>query len=150
VKKARYALGALGVTPALGLMFPAPATAAAQAPEAAAKTVSLGYRQAPQAAGCTGHTHRTATHSGITMGYYSTVTGAKTCIGTVTVTYKSSASTMWVVISHLGIYTSYCCGGGKTHAFGVHKAFNNPGQVWAWVRPTVNATARWDAHAYPG
>jgi hypothetical protein len=58
MKRVRYAIGALGMAPALGLMIPAAAHAAAtapQAPQGAGKTVSLEQRTSPLVTCGNGH-----------------------------------------------------------------------------------------------
>ena len=88
-KKVRFALGAAGVTPILGMMMPAvPAAAATPASSAktAGKAVSLRHTGVP-AAGCTGH-NQTPTvfnsNNTLNMFYFYTINGASgACIGTV-------------------------------------------------------------------
>ena len=74
MKKVRYALGAVGAVPAIGLMAPV-TTAAVNAPaqKTTAKTVSLRHSSAsPAATGCTGSTKATASIHSVKLEFWHT------------------------------------------------------------------------------
>ena len=83
-KKVRYALGAAGAVPALGMMMPAAAAATAHAPKTTAKTVSLQHSSAA-ASGCTGTIEAHASMHSVHLEFWHTdnPTYGTTCIGTV-------------------------------------------------------------------
>jgi hypothetical protein len=88
MKKVRYALGAVGAVPVLGLMVPgAAAEAAAHTPKNADKTVSLRHGKVTRDAGCTGTKPISTPNSVNTsqqMGFFYTQEPADDmCIGTV-------------------------------------------------------------------
>ena len=91
VKKVHYALGALGLAPALGLLAaPTAANAATQSParDGAAKTVSLNHRAGLAAAtACTGITHHDTESHKLYLSFWSAKNAANgmDCIGTIEV-----------------------------------------------------------------
>src|SRR6266702_385790 len=84
MKKVRYAFGAVGAVPAVGMMMPATAAATAHAQKATAKTVSL-QRRSAAASGCTGNTYASAKNISVKLFFWHTYnpTSGTSCIGTV-------------------------------------------------------------------
>jgi hypothetical protein len=110
VKKVKYAVGLLGMAPALGLMTPAlAATTGSHAPEAklanskakvAKKKVSLAHAVTPDVT-CTGGTSTHVTNGQAYLKFfYTDHSPASTCIGTVkaTLDYSHQDSTGWIHI----------------------------------------------------
>ncbi len=89
MKKVRYALGAVGAVPAVGMMMPATAAATAHAEKATAKTVSLQHRSAT-ASGCTGTTEASARIHSVRLEFWHTYnpTYGTSCIGTVVTAFS--------------------------------------------------------------
>jgi len=135
MKKVHYALGAVGLAPALGLMAaPTIANAATHSPtEGSAKTVSLNHRAAlADTPSCTGTTHRDTEHSQVGLGFWDTQNAAGTgaCIGTIQVSHvlPGVKITVWVSNSH-GV--SFCKQTKEATAnysafFGCHRSFREP------------------------
>lgn len=135
MKKVRYALGAVGVVPAIGMM--APVAAPAQATATAAKTVSLQHSSA--AAGCTGNTVATKSNVSVKLKFWHTYHPAydTSCIGTVEVSFfaalQNASSARFRIYAHsLGgakykAYSHFSHNSGKHYfADGVHRSFGYP------------------------
>ncbi len=98
-KKVRYAVGAIGTVPALGLLA-APAAAGASAPAHTAKkmvrTASAGLRQgalSPTSSSCIAsnkHTDNTTTKH---LTFWSKPVGSRTCIGTIIFSWTGADGT---------------------------------------------------------
>jgi hypothetical protein len=112
MKKVRYALGAIGVTPVLGLVLPGTAVAASHAPKKAATTVSLEHGKIVRPdATCTGHTAA----DGASRNFHFEVwhTGSTGCVGGVNASLTNTAASGLVLrtraysINSLGIKTNW-------------------------------------------
>ena len=141
MKKVRYALGAVGAVPAIGLMAPV-TTAAVNAPaqKTTAKTVSLRHSSAsPAATGCTGSTKATATAMSAKLTFWHTFHPAydTSCIGTVDtsffgVVYNASSDRVRIYARSLGgkkhLIHTYWKHHASAHFFsvGVHTSFGYP------------------------
>jgi hypothetical protein len=141
MKKVRYALGAAGAIPAIGLMAPA-TTAAANTPahKTTAKTVSLRHTSAtPAASGCTGNTEAKASNISITLKFWHTYhpSFGTSCIGTVETSFfaglTGSSDRVRIYAHSLGgkkhlAYSHLEPARTDTHFFavGVHKSFGYP------------------------
>jgi len=91
-KKVRYALGAIGAVPALGLLTPPATGAAAAAPTASqsVKTVSLAHHSAvPEAASCLASRVHSVDTFGVLLRFWSKPEGSRTCIGTIHVSHPA-------------------------------------------------------------
>jgi len=137
MKKVRYALGAMGALPAIGMMMPATTAATTHAPKTTAKTVSLRHSSAATS-GCTGNTEATASIHSVRLRFwhtYNPVYGTS-CIGTVETVF--SQSLLSSSYDRVRIYAHYLSGAkhrvysnhikaatGNQHFFvdGVHRSF---------------------------
>ncbi len=139
MKKVRYALGAIGAAPALGLMMPYAGVGAhnSTTSKPASKTVSL---QHSALSGCTGSTEATANSYFLYLKFWHTYhpSYGTSCIGTVRTTVSGTAIAE-PVYDRVRIYAHYANGtkyrayqhysyaskalNGKTFNDGVHQSF---------------------------
>lgn len=107
MKKVRYALGAVGIAPALGLVLPGTAVAASHTPKKTVKTVSLEHSGTVRPdVSCVGHTAAKAN----SRNFHITVwhTGSTGCVGGVNASLANSYMTGLVLRTR-----AYSINGGK-------------------------------------
>jgi hypothetical protein len=150
VKKVHYALGALGLAPALGLLAaPTAANAATQSParDSAAKTVSLNHRSAQAAtANCTGTKQRSTENSQLQLTFWDTQNPDlyQACIGTIEVSKAVAQADVTVWVSNANGY--FCSQTKEANSHGV--VFIGCGR--SFVEPLrVHASSSYhEAHRY--
>jgi hypothetical protein len=151
VKKVHYALGAVGLAPALGLLAtPAAANAVTHAPaNNGAKTVSLNHRAALAAtADCTGTKQRTTENEQLQLTFWSTPgAGSWACIGTIKVSnavHHADIET-WISNSPGGVYGGPLCVQYKeasdgTAYLGCGRSFRKP--LWVHAKSVYKESSR--------
>jgi hypothetical protein len=133
-KQVRYAIGAIGVAPALGLMMPAATAAAAThaAPAKTGKTVSARHyaAAATPAATCSGVNKHMTSFSGVMLKFWSAADGSDTCVGTIDVSvgleFLKVHTTGTSVINNNGRFCTYFRSGDKG-SFTCRHAFDRAG-----------------------
>jgi len=116
-KKVRYALGAIGAVPALGLLTPvaAAATTTAHASGKSVKTVSLAHQGgAPEAASCLASRVHSVENSGVLLRFWSKPEGSRTCIGTIHVSHfpiGTGSQIEGIVGNNNGLFCNHLAGG---------------------------------------
>jgi hypothetical protein len=103
-KKVQYAIGAVGLVPALGLLAQPAAGASAHASAKPAYTSGKRVNATP----CYGHTAHHAVSHGVHLTFWSAPVGSRTCIGTIEVSAKSTSAVGAYVQNHFG---SFCVQG---------------------------------------
>ena len=121
-KKVQYAIGAVGLVPALGLLAQPAAAASAHTP---GKTVN--------ATSCTGRTEHQAINQGVILTFWSAPVGSRTCIGTIEVSKKSTSAVGAYVNNAFGNFCVRSAGGGHI-TYGCHRVFRRNGlRVLGWA-----------------
>jgi hypothetical protein len=100
-KKVQYAIGAVGLLPALGLLAQPAAGASAHASTTSGKRVNAN-------ATCYGHTEHHAIHNHVSLTFWSARVGSRICVGTMEITNLPGvggvASVGTSVLNHYGTF----------------------------------------------
>jgi len=111
-KRVRYALGAAGAVPALGLLMPvaAGAPAAEHSPSKSGKTVSLAQQRRATCTASRKHTHASFS---LHLTFWSKPVNGRTCIGTIKLTYSGSLGSKirGSVINNNGVFCRHTVAG---------------------------------------
>jgi hypothetical protein len=101
-KKVQYAIGAVGLIPALGLLAQPAAGASAHT---SGKTVNANVTT------CFGHTEHQTVNHGVFLTFWSAPVGSRTCIGTIEVSGQGTSEVGALVQNHFGNFCSQHAGG---------------------------------------
>jgi hypothetical protein len=142
-KKVRYAIGAIGVAPALGMLAHVPA-AATHTPGKTAKTVSLNPNTPP--GGCTGRDGhgKALSPTGLSLTFWSTPNGGRTCIGTIEGLAASPGFFQKVAVYVSRAGHIYCFKSAVSHVTEpCHTSFTRPFSVVARSSLGTHAVVKW-------
>jgi hypothetical protein len=143
-KKVRYAIGALGALPALGLLAQGPAAAATHTPKKTAKTVSLHHGPTVAGVGCVGQYSHLAksSYSEVILQLWTKPNGGRECVGTIHAFVSGLVNHGPVEVWVARPGHNYC---EKTASSSVteacHTSFTPPFTVFA--RSSAGGTASW-------
>jgi len=107
-KKVQYAIGAVGLLPALGLLAQPAAGVSAHASTKPALTSGKRVNNAPS---CTGRIAHHAFNQGVSLTFWSAPVGSRTCIGTIEVNGQSTSAIGASVQNHFGLFCARTAGG---------------------------------------
>ena len=121
-KKVQYAIGAVGLVPALGLLAQPAAGASAHASAKPALTSG----KSVNATSCTGRTEHQSINHGVILTFWSAPVGSRTCIGTIEVSKNSTSKVGAFVNNAFGNFCVRSAGGGHI-TYGCHRVFRRNG-----------------------